>query len=266
MAQIVGLKAKVCDISDTAKINAILNKNNAGLIRSKEASLPWRWAGTLEQAFAATQILEKSAQAYIEGELIGGARPLNAFVAWAMHKQYSLIYSKMDRQIEPQSEQEIPRRVPEDEMAKRKVIIDYGKKLSLENLVQGTWGNISLRLDERYMLVTPSGLDYMRLTPYDIVRVDMGTLEYEGRLKPTSEKSIHAALLVAQADVNCVIHSHPVNCSVFAAARKSLPVENEAEKALLGKETGYAKTAIPGTKSLVKAVTGAIRGGNKTVL
>ena len=88
--------------------------------------------------------------------------------------------------------------------------------------MQGTWGNISVRLDDRYMLVTPSGLDYERLSPYEIVRVEIAALKYEGKIRPTSEKSIHAGVLSEFSDAQCVIHSHPVNSSVFAAAETSL--------------------------------------------
>jgi|LSQX01.2.fsa_nt_gb L-ribulose-5-phosphate 4-epimerase len=268
MAQIVGPKARVCAEADEARIIAAFKKGNGCLLKAKEevASSALAVGRSPGEAFAATLILEKSAQAFIESRCLGGAKPLNCLIAWAMHKQYNLVYSKMDRQSETQNERDIPRRIPERELALREEIIAYGKKLSKENLIQGTWGNISVRLDGRYMLVTPSGLDYLRLSPYDIVRVDMETLKYEGRLKPTSEKGIHAALLAANSDVNGIIHSHPVNCSVFAAARKPLPVEDEAERALLGKETGFAKTAIPGTKQLVRAVTEAISGNQKTCI
>ena len=49
-------------------------------------------------------------------------------------------------------------------------------------LVAGTWGNISARVDENYMVITPSGMDYERLCPDDMVIVNMNTLEYEGNL------------------------------------------------------------------------------------
>ncbi|MBQ2747398.1 MAG: class II aldolase/adducin family protein, partial [Firmicutes bacterium] len=70
------------------------------------------------------------------------------------------------------------------------MLVDYGKKLVQTGLVQGTWGNLSVRLDDTYMIVTPSGLDYLRLTPADMVKVNIETLEYEGDLKPTSEKGL----------------------------------------------------------------------------
>ena len=41
----------------------------------------------------------------------------------------------------------------------RQALVEYGKKLVERGLVQGTWGNISIRLDDKNMLVTPSGLD-----------------------------------------------------------------------------------------------------------
>jgi Ribulose-5-phosphate 4-epimerase and related epimerases and aldolases len=39
----------------------------------------------------------------------------------------------------------------------RQMVKDAGVKMLEENLVQGTWGNISIRLDKTRMLVTPSG-------------------------------------------------------------------------------------------------------------
>ena len=50
----------------------------------------------------------------------------------------------------------------------RQLVKDSGVRLLEENLVQGTWGNISVRLDEDHMLVTPTGLDYYHLTPEDM--------------------------------------------------------------------------------------------------
>jgi L-fuculose-phosphate aldolase len=51
----------------------------------------------------------------------------------------------------------------------RQALVDYGNKLVEAGLVQGTWGNLSVRFDEKYMLTTPSGLDYTILTPEDMV-------------------------------------------------------------------------------------------------
>ncbi len=97
---------------------------------------------------------------------------------------------------------------PTREETLRAQLVDYGKQLVASGLVQGTWGNLSARLDDTYMLVTPSGLDYARLTPADMVKVNMRTLAYEGGLKPTSEKSLHAAIYQNRPDIGGIIHTH----------------------------------------------------------
>lgn len=254
-AQILGTNVMVC--TDAAQAAHSLKKKNACLINYGGLAGVLAVGHTALQAVAAVLIAEKSAQAAIEGELIGGARPLSGALAALMHLVYQNSYAKMDGEAVAQTSASFQRIIPDYEMRLREAIVECGKKLSSENLIQGTWGNISVRLDDKYMLATPSGLVYERLTAYDIVRIEINTLEYEGTLKPTSEKGLHAALLRVKSDVGCVIHTHPVNCSVFAAAQKPVPV-TDAATALLGKEVVYAKKAIPGTKALIKAVIEAM--------
>lgn len=147
------------------------------------------------------------------------------------------------------------------ELELREKLLAFGNKLVDEGLVQGTWGNLSIRLDETYMLVTPSGLDYRRLTAADMVKVNLKTLEYEGSLKPTSEKGIHAGIYLRRPDIHAVIHTHSKYCSIFAAARKPLPVETPELEAIFGKEIPLAKYGSPGTKKLMEHTVGAFGDG-----
>ena len=48
-------------------------------------------------------------------------------------------------------------------------VCETAKKMSSSGLVAGTWGNISARVDDEYMVITPSGMDYDRLFPEDMV-------------------------------------------------------------------------------------------------
>ena len=84
-----------------------------------------------------------------------------------------------------------------------------------------------MRLDGQYMIVTPSGIDYRRLRPEDMVKVDIRSLQYEGELKPTSEKEYMAAFTPRGPEINAVIHTHSKYCCVFAAARRPVPVEDD---------------------------------------
>ena len=143
----------------------------------------------------------------------------------------------------------------------RELLVAYGNKLVDTGLVQGTWGNLSVRLDDQYMLVTPSGLDYRRLTPSDMVKVNLETLEYEGPLKPTSEKGLHAAIYLQRPELGSVIHTHSKYCCIFAAARKPLPVEEPALQALFGEEVPLAKYGLPGSKKLMQNTVNAFGDG-----
>ena len=84
-------------------------------------------------------------------------------------------------------------------------VIRAGKLLCERGLIQRTWGNVSCRIDENTFVITPSGRDYQSLTPDDIVLVKIEDLSYEGDVKPSSEKGVHAACYKLRSNVNFVI-------------------------------------------------------------
>ena len=147
----------------------------------------------------------------------------------------------------------------------RQALVDYGNKLVEVGLVQGTWGNLSVRLDEKYMLTTPSGLDYTRLTPSDMVKVEIATLKYEGSKKPTSEKGLHAEIYAKRPEIGAVIHTHAKYSSVFAAANKDMPVLDEYMDDF-GPVIKLAKYALPGTKALKKNTVEAVGEGYGAIM
>ncbi len=151
----------------------------------------------------------------------------------------------------------------EKEVELRQLIKDSGVKLLEENLVQGTWGNISARLDEDNMLVTPTGLDYNQLKPEDmpIVQISDPSIWKDG-LKPTSERKIHAAVLSARPEINACIHSHPVFCSIIASMRLELPVLNDEMEKLVGGTVKVGAYGLPGTKKLKEGTVAAMEGRN----
>lgn len=153
-----------------------------------------------------------------------------------------------------------------NEQALREALVDYGVQLVQSGLVQGTWGNLSVRLDEKYMLVTPSGLAYTSLTPDDIVKVELATLAYEGSVKPTSEKALHQQIYLHKPEANAVIHTHSDCCSVLAAACKPLPAITEALGALTRGDVAVAKYGLPGTNTLARNTVAAMGERNAALM
>ena len=127
-------------------------------------------------------------------------------------------------------------------------------------LVAGTWGNISARIDDTYMAITPSGMDYEGLSADQMCIVNMDTLEYEGNLKPSIEAIVHAAIFRDRPEVNGVMHTHSTYALTVATARKEIPSICEDQVQILGGSIRVADYAIPGTKEMAEACVEALKG------
>ncbi len=260
LPQIVGMRCRICDAMNEEKTLAVLENHDACLLKNYNLNKNFllALAPSLDQAFAATLIVEKSSQAMLEARCIGGAKKLPAHICKAYRKAYLTAYSKMDQEIISLTAHDFTREISAREMSLRQQVVDYGIHLTEENLTLGTWGNLSVRLDDDYMLITPSGMAYERLTPFDIVRVNYHTMEHENRLKPSIEKGFHAAVYREHQDINAVIHIHSFNSSVFAAAGQALPIVMPEAIRTLGSKTGYVPYYKPGTEQLSKALAKSI--------
>ncbi len=146
-------------------------------------------------------------------------------------------------------------------------VIKAGILLCEKGLIQRTWGNVSCRIDENSFAITPSGRDYLGLTPDDIVIVNISDLSYEGDVKPSSEKGVHAACYKLRSDVNFVIHTHQTMASVAGLSGYDINHLEGKSAEIIGKHVPLASYGLPGTKTLREGVTAAIkRSSSKAIL
>lgn len=156
-----------------------------------------------------------------------------------------------------------------DEFKERRNLVEYGKKLVERKLVQGTWGNLSVRLNDEYMLVTPSGLDYDSLGPEDMVLVNIDTLAYgdAAHNKPTSEVSLHAGIYKNRPDIGAIIHTHSKYCSVFAACQMPIDVmDSYLADEVAGDVIYVSDYATSGTEELASNVVNVLLHGRRGVV
>lgn len=102
-------------------------------------------------------------------------------------------------------------------LKERELLVQYGKKLLESDLTKGTGGNLSIfDREEDLIAVTPSGLDYGKTRPEDIILLDRdGTIvEAEEGLLPTSEVDLHLKIYRERPDVSGIVHTH----SIYATA------------------------------------------------
>lgn len=155
-----------------------------------------------------------------------------------------------------------------DILQAKNIVIDAGVKLVETGLIARTWGNVSCRVDAESFVITPSGKPYIGLTPDDIVLVRIADLAWDGDVKPSSEKGVHAEVYKAHPEANFVIHTHQKNASVISDLAVGIPyVRGEAEK-LIGKEVPIASYGLPGTGKLKKGVANALAmyPGSKAII
>ena len=133
-----------------------------------------------------------------------------------------------------------------NEKEARELVIKAGLLLLEKKLIARTWGNISARISDSEFIITPSGRSYETLTEDELVKVKIDDLSYEGSIKPSSEKAVHAAGYALRRDVNFIIHTHQFYASAICAGER---------------DTDFAPCAgygLPGTKKLAESVRDTI--------
>ncbi len=147
-----------------------------------------------------------------------------------------------------------------DIMQAKLAVIEAGKNLVKTGLIARTWGNVSCRISETEFVITPSGRSYENLTPDEIVKVKIEDLSYEGNVKPSSEKGVHASAYKLRPECNFVIHTHQLNASVVSVLGNEMPVESAMHASVLGSKVPMAAYGMPSTKKLKNGVYAAIEG------
>lgn len=138
----------------------------------------------------------------------------------------------------------------------KELVVEAGKKLLETGLIARTWGNVSARISDTQFVITPSGRAYETLTPDDIVVVNIADCSYDGDIKPSSEKGVHADAYRLRPDENFVIHTHQIKASVVGAAGKNIDVPEKYSK-LFGDCVPVADYGMPSTSKLRNAVAKA---------
>ena len=130
----------------------------------------------------------------------------------------------------------------------------------------GSAGNVSVRIPEKEeLLITPSQVDYEKITPYQIVHIDFETKQLGGDWTPSSEKIMHTAVYKARPDVQAIIHMHSRYASVLSATGNGIRPLMEEMIMSLGGEIQLAKFSKVGSKELGDNAVEAL-GKRKAVL
>ena len=100
----------------------------------------------------------------------------------------------------------------------KKDIIHVCHRLYQRSMVSSNDGNVSVRVGENRLIVTPTGRSKGFLTEADLVETDMSGKPLKKGPKASSEIKIHIRAYEKRPDVRAAVHAHPVTATGYAVA------------------------------------------------
>ena len=109
-----------------------------------------------------------------------------------------------------------------EELKKR--VYEANMLLPKHGPVTFTWGNVSeIDRESGLFVIKPSGVDYDKLTPEDMVVMDLEGNKVEGKYKPSSDTPTHLELYKAFSEIGGIVHTHSSYATSWAQAGRSIP-------------------------------------------
>lgn len=105
------------------------------------------------------------------------------------------------------------------------MIIEANMETACRGLITYTWGNVSeIDRDTGYFVIKPSGVDYDKLRPEDMVVMDLEGKRIEGTLNPSSDTPTHLELYKKYPEIGGVVHTHSPEATSWAQAGRDIPL------------------------------------------
>jgi len=133
-------------------------------------------------------------------------------------------------------------------------IVEVGRRLYARGYTASNDGNISVRLDEGRLLMTPKGVCKGFMDPAMMSITDLEGRKLAGERDPSSEMQMHLEVYRQRPDVQAVVHAHPPIATGFAVAGIPLDRAVLAEVVTTLGSVPIAEYATPSTAELPAAV------------
>jgi len=146
----------------------------------------------------------------------------------------------------------------------RREIAGVYRELGLRGLNVGASGNVSGRTG-RGMVITPTGITGDSVTPKMLVATDLDG-NHKGRIKPSSEWMMHAAIYRQDPAAMVIVHTHSNGATALACLNQPLPAFHYAVLAFGGPDVRIAPYITFGTLDLAEAAAEAIEGRTACLL
>lgn len=125
-------------------------------------------------------------------------------------------------------------------------VCEANMELMKKELSIYTWGNASgIDPESRCFVIKPSGVDYNKLRPEDMVVMDLDGNKIEGEYRPSSDTLTHIELYKKYENIGGIVHTHSPVAVAWAQAGRDIPLYGTTH-------ADYFYGPIPCTRNLTK--------------
>ncbi len=105
-------------------------------------------------------------------------------------------------------------------------VFEANLELVARSLVIYTWGNVSgIDRERGLVVIKPSGVDYDKMKPEDMVVLDLNSGEkVEGELRPSTDADTHLVFYREFPNIGGVVHTHSSHAVAWAQAQRDIPI------------------------------------------
>ena len=134
-------------------------------------------------------------------------------------------------------------------------VLGTARAMLHSGLVEGTAGNVSARLPDGNIVMTPTSVAYDTMSLEDLVVIDPNGNIVDGTRPPTTEKALHLACYRRYAEVGAVIHTHAEHASMFALIHEPIPAVIEEFVVYVGGDVPIADYKLTGSDELGEEIS-----------
>ena len=145
-------------------------------------------------------------------------------------------------------------------------ICEIGRRVYAKGFAAANDGNISIRLNDREVLCTPTMVSKGYLKPEHLCKVDYEGKQLAGTRKRSSEILLHLAVYKHNPKVNAVVHCHPPHATAFAVAQEPIPKCVLPEVEVFLGEVPIAIYETPGTQKFADTIIPFVKNCNTIIL
>jgi len=153
-----------------------------------------------------------------------------------------------------------------NELKLKEQICEMGRRVYAKGFAAANDGNISIRLNEKEILCTPTMVSKGYLKPEDLCVVDYDGKQLRGTRKRSSEILLHLVVYKNNPAVNAVVHCHPPHATAFAVAGEPIPKCVLPEVEVFLGEVPIAIYETPGSQKFADTILPFVQKCNTIIL